>query len=39
MNAPLLQPRLAQAADFIDSDPQETAEWRDALRSDRKSVV
>ena len=33
MNAPLFQPRLAQAADFIDSDPQESAEWRDALRS------
>jgi len=28
-----LQPRLGQAAAFIDSDPQETAEWRDALAS------
>jgi pyruvate dehydrogenase E1 component len=33
MSDPSIQPRLAQAADFIDSDPQETAEWRDALAS------
>ncbi len=33
MNAPLFQPQLMQAADFIDSDPQETAEWRDSLVS------
>ena len=33
MNAPLLPPRLMQPADLADSDPQETAEWRDALVS------
>ncbi|HKX42683.1 MAG TPA: pyruvate dehydrogenase (acetyl-transferring), homodimeric type, partial [Burkholderiaceae bacterium] len=33
MSDPSIQPRLAQAADFIDSDPQETAEWRDAFES------
>ena len=33
MNAPLFQPQLMQPADFVDSDPQETAEWRDSLVS------
>ena len=33
MNAPLFQPQLMQAADFVDSDPQETIEWRDSLAS------
>ena len=33
MNAPLFPSRLMQAADFVDSDPQETAEWRAALVS------
>ncbi|MES2957295.1 MAG: alpha-ketoglutarate dehydrogenase [Pseudomonadota bacterium] len=28
-----IQPQLARAADFSDSDPQESAEWRDALAS------
>ena len=28
-----IQPQLAQAAPFTDSDPAETAEWRDALAS------
>jgi len=30
---PSIQPRLAHAADLVDSDPQETAEWRDAFAS------
>ena len=33
MNAPLFPSKLMQAADFVDDDPQETAEWRDALAS------
>ena len=33
MNAPLFPSRLMQAADLVDGDPQETAEWRDALAS------
>ena len=33
MSDPSIQPRLASAADFVDSDPQETAEWRDAFAS------
>ena len=33
MNAPHFQPRFLPVADFTDSDPQETAEWRDALTS------
>ena len=33
MSDPSIQPRLAQAADFVDSDAQETAEWRDAFAS------
>ena len=33
MSDPSIQPRLAPAADLIDSDPQETAEWRDAFAS------
>ncbi len=33
MSDPSIQPRLAQAAPFTDSDPAETAEWRDALAS------
>ena len=28
---PSLQSRLARVADFVDSDPQETAEWRDGF--------
>lgn len=28
-----IQPQLAQAAPLTDSDPAETAEWRDALAS------
>ena len=33
MNAPLFQSKLMQAADFVDSDPLETGEWRDSLVS------
>ena len=33
MNAPLFQPHFVQVTDFTDGDPQETAEWRDALIS------
>ncbi len=33
MNAPSFPSRLMQAADLVDGDPQETAEWRDALAS------
>jgi pyruvate dehydrogenase E1 component len=33
MSDPSIQPYLPQSATFIDSDPQETAEWRDALAS------
>ena len=33
MNAPLFQPQLMQAADLVDSDPLESAEWRDSLVS------
>ncbi|MGD9834646.1 MAG: pyruvate dehydrogenase (acetyl-transferring), homodimeric type, partial [Piscinibacter sp.] len=33
MSDPSIQPRLAQAAPFTDSDPAETTEWRDALAS------
>ncbi len=33
MSDPSIPPQLAQAAPFDDSDPQESAEWRDALAS------
>jgi len=33
MSDPSIQPRLVPASDFVDSDPQETAEWRDAFAS------
>ena len=33
MNAPLIQPQILSASDFVDIDPQESAEWRDALAS------
>src|SRR5512147_1010199 len=33
MSDPSIPPQLAQAAPFTDSDPGETAEWRDALAS------